>query len=390
MRILMVHNYYQQRGGEDESTDQEISLLRKSGHEVRLYSRHNDEIKSFSPLRKAALFFEPTWSPRAFKEIRRVIQEFRPDVVHVQNFFPLISPSVFYACGSFGVPVVYTLRDYRLLCSTGWLYRNGTVCEECLHRSIWRGTLHGCYRDSLPQSAAVSLMLSVHRSLGTWRRNVSLFIALTEFSKQKFIEGGLPGDKIAVRPNFLEDDPGPGGDERQGALFVGRLSHEKGVEFLLDAWENLPDISLKVVGDGPLRPWMKNFVKERRLQNVTMAGFMPLPDALREMQKASFLVMPSVWYETFGRTIIEAYACGTPVIASRLGAMADLVEDGRTGLLFEPGNADDFVEKIRQTAGNPDAVRKWGRQARSAFEAKYSAEAAAESLVQIYAAAMNG
>ncbi len=388
MRILVVHNYYQRRGGEDESTDQEVHLLRKYGHQVKLYSRHNDEIKSFSLPRKALLFLEPTWSSRSYQEIKRVIQEFRPDIVHFQNFFPLISPAAYYACAESRVPVVQTLRNYRLLCPSGLFFRDGKVCEECMGHSLWRSLFYGCYRNSRIQTAPVVLMLLTHRMLRTWLRKVDAYIALTEFSKQRFVEGGLPEDKIFVRPNFLSEDPGPGELKREFGVFVGRLSPEKGLKVLLEAWRGLPDVPLKIVGDGPLRPWIEEYIRQNGLDKVELVGFVSSDVVLEYLKRALFLVVPSVWYETFGRTIIEAYATGTPVVASRLGAMVDLVEEGRTGLLFNPGNSEDLKAKIWYIIEHPDEARCWGQKARHVFEEKYSSHSAYVSLIEIYRKAL--
>jgi len=384
MRILMIHNYYQQWGGEDESTEQELQLLQRHGHEVRLYFRHNDEIKTFSSLRKGLLFFEPTWSLRSYREAKHVIREFKPEIVHFQNFFPLVSPSAYYACVESDAPIVQTLHNYRLLCPIGWFVRNGEVCEMCLTHSLWRGVLYGCYHGSRIQTASIALMLTTHRLLKTWLRKVDVYIALTEFSRRKFIEGGFPKSKIFVRPNFLDKDPGLGGPIREYALFVGRLSPEKGLVTLLEAWLNLPHVPLKIVGDGPLRPRIEDYIGQNELGQIELVGFVPLQRVLQYLQKALFLVMPSVWYETFGRTIIEAYATGTPVIASRLGAMADLVEDGKTGLLFNPGEPDDLTAKVQYALEHPEEMARWGREARYVFEQRYSSESAYKSLMEIY------
>lgn len=287
MRILMIHNYFQRRGGEDESNDQEIQLLKSYNHEVKLYSRHNDEIKDFSAPRKSLLFFEPTWSQKSYREIKRSIQEFKPEIVHFQNFFPLISPSAYYACAEMGVPIVQTLRDYRLLCPIGWFYRNGTVCEECLDHSLWRSISYGCYRDSSTQTASIALMLSAHRALKTWDK-INTFVALTEFSRQKFVEGGLPEHKILVRPNFLATDPGFAEIGREYALFVGRLSPEKGIVNLLKAWRNLPDVPLKILGDGPLRSWVEEYVQKHNLKQVEVVGFVPSKGVLEYQKKLAF------------------------------------------------------------------------------------------------------
>lgn len=384
MRILMVHNYFQHWGGEDESTEQEVRLLEGYGHDVQLYSRHSDEIKSFSLLRKGLLFFEPTWSLRSYREIKRVIREFKPEIAHFQNIVPLVSPAAYYACADSGVPVVQVLHDYRLLCPTGWLFRDGEVCEACLEHSLCRGILYGCYHRSRIQTASIVLMLAIHRLLKTWLRKVEAYVALTEFSRRKFIEGGLPESKVVVRPNFLDKAVALGEPIREYVVFVGRLSREKGLATLLEAWRNLPDVPLKVVGDGPLRPWIERYIRQNGLNQVELVGFVPGEVVLEYLKRAFFLVMPSVWYEALPRTIIEAYATGTPVIASRLGAMVDLVEEERTGLLFNPGDPGDLSARVQYALERPGQMARWGREAHHVFEQKYSSASAHKSLMEIY------
>lgn len=384
MRILQVHNPYQFHGGEDVVAKDELALLQQRGHEVQSYQRHNEEIRRWSVARKALLFLSTAWDRQSYREIRQQIRIFRPDVVHVHNFLPLVSPAVFFACAAEKTPAVLTLHNYRLLCPGALLLRDGKICEACVGTLPWRAVLYGCYRHSRVQSAAVSRMLTLHRLLGTWQHRVAAYVALTEFSRGKFIAGGLPAEKIHVRPNFLLHDPGPGAGERRGALFVGRLSPEKGIEPLLKAWRMLPEVPLTLAGDGPLLPWTRSFIRKHRMPHVNCLGQATLPVILEKMKQSLFLVMPSIWYETFGRTIIEAYATATPVLASRLGAMEELIQPGKTGLLFQPDNSDDLAAKVREALGQRDQLSEWGAAARDAFEKKYSAETAHTSAIKIY------
>lgn len=384
MRILMVHNYYQQRGGEDESTDQELRLLSRFGHDVQLFSRHNDEINTYSFAQKTLLYFEPSWSFFSYKQILQEIHQFRPDIVHVQNFFALLSPAVFFACTRNNIPVVFTLRDYRLLCPIGWFFRDGKICEDCLSGSLWNGIYHKCYHQSAFQTSSIALLLKSHRIFGTWHKKINMFIALTEFSRMKFIEGGLPSDKIVVRPNFLEQDPGIEDNTQSYFIFIGRLSIEKGLDVLLNAWKLLPSIPLKIIGDGPLRGWIDEFIVINQLDNVEVLGFQRMEDVLTHLKDASCLLMPSKWYETFGRTIIEAYATSTPVISSKLGAMEDIVKDHETGLFFTPGDSHDLVEKVNYAKNHPLELKRWGRNARIEYESNYSDSIAYNRILEIY------
>jgi glycosyltransferase involved in cell wall biosynthesis len=390
IRILMVHNYYQQRGGEDESVEQDIQLLREHGHEVDCYTKHNDEIDRYSLLQKSSLLFSTTWSGQAYREIEERIRLFQPDVIHSQNFFPLISPSMYDAAKKFHIPVVQTLRNYRLMCCNGLFFRDGKMCELCLNRIPLAGVRYGCYRDSRIQSLAVALMIAHHRLSKTWQNKVSRFITLGNFAKGKFIEGGLPAEKISIRPNFLQNAPEYTGIKREGfALFIGRLSAEKGIQTLLKAWKLLLDIPLVLVGDGPMKGWVEDFVRNENLSNVLLAGRLDQAGVFDYLHRAEMLIVPSEWYETFGRVVMEAFASGTPVIASRIGALQDLVAHEETGLLFQPGDSRDLAAKVRQMSGDKSLREILSQRARVLFKEQYSSDRAYTLLMEIYAQAIN-
>jgi glycosyltransferase involved in cell wall biosynthesis len=374
LRVLVIHNAYQHRGGEDSVVADEIALLRARGHAVETYARSNDEIAGMSRL---ALAGQTLWSRRTTRDLAGAIGHFRPDVIHVHNTFPLVSPSLYWGAERAGVPVVQTLHNFRLLCPQAMLLREGRVCEDCLGRLPWRGVLRACYRDSVAQSAALTGMLSLHRALGTWQHKVARYIALNEFCRRKFIEGGLPGERIAVKPNFV-DLPAPEDRPRGGALFVGRLSSEKGIRVLADAAEQVPELDISVIGRGPEEGLLQG------LPSVRCHGFRDAHGVRIAMAQAAFLVMPSIWYENFPRTLVEAFAAGLPVVASRLGALADLVRDGETGLLFEPGDAADLAAKLRWAAVHPAETARMGRMARAEYEANYTADLNYQQLLTIY------
>lgn len=381
MKVLLCHNYYQQRGGEDESFEAEARALEEFGHEVVRYTRHNDAIDGMGRVEVAA---NTLWSKQTYAELRRLVRRERPAVMHCTNTFPLISPAAYSAARAEGVPVVQSLRNYRLLCPGALFLRDGKVCEDCLGKSVpWPGVRHGCYRDSRAASTVVASLTTLHRGLGTWRRDVTLYFTLTEFARRKFVEGGLPADRIVVKPNCVNPDPGPGTGRGGYAVFAGRLSPEKGIDTLLAAWQQLKrPVPLKVVGDGPLADRVKAAAAAN--PNVEYLGRRPLRELLDVIGEAACLVMPSVWYETFGRTIIEAYAKGTPAIASRLGAMAELVDEGRTGLLFAAGDAADLAAAVDRLMVDPARMRL---AARREFEDKYTAASNYQQLMAIYARA---
>lgn len=378
MRVLIAHNAYQQKGGEDSVVATESALLSSRGVEVAHYSRHNDDIAGMS---RVGLAGQTLWSPRTETDIAKWVADFRPDVIHAHNTFPLISPSLYVAAHRAGVPVVQTLHNFRLFCPQAMLLRDGKVCEDCLGKVPWRGVMRGCYRGSKAQSAVIGGMQVVHRALGTYRNKVTRYIALNEFCRNKFIEGGLPAERIVVKPNFV-DIPASAAEARKGALFVGRLSAEKGITVLAGAMDKLPSCLLNVIGSGP-----EEVVLNSRA-NIRSLGFLPRDQIFSHMQKAAYLLMPSIWYENFPLTLVEAFASGLPVIASRIGAMAELIEDGKTGLLFDPGSPDDLAKKIMWAEAYPKDMLEMGRNARREYEAKYTSEQNFGLLMGIYAAAI--
>lgn len=374
MKILVAHNAYQQRGGEDVVVEAEIELLRNHGHEVLEYHRHNDEMPGIGRVRAAA---DALWSRRTVQQVGDLLRAHRPDVVHVHNTFPLISPSLHWAAATAGVPVVQTLHNFRLMCPQGMMMREGRVCEDCLGHVPLPAIRHACYQGKRPQTAVTVSMLMLHRAMGTWQHKVQRYIALNTFSRLKFIEGGLPAERISIKPNFV-DLPAPAEGPRAGLLFVGRLSPEKGLTTLVEAARQLAPCSVRVVGSGP------DAERLAGIAAITAVGALDAEQVASEMSRASALLIPSVCYEQFPRTLVEAMACGLPVLASRLGALAELVEDGVTGILGEPGDAADWAVKMQWALDHPARMAEMGRNARALYECRYSAAVNHEQLMGIY------
>lgn len=390
MKIVIAHNEYQQPGGEDVVARQEHQLLERAGHEVIRYVRTNWEVSSYSGIRQLALVPKAVWSADSRKDFARLLQTEKPDLVHVHNTFVVISPSIFSVCREVGVPVVYTLHNYRLLCPGGTFFRNGRICEECVEHSLLRSVQHGCYRNSRTATATVATMLAVHRILGTWERDVSCLITLTQFARNKFLQQGLPAGKLCVKPNFVYPDPMPRAGDGNYVLFAGRLTPEKRISTVLMAFKLLRDrIPLMVVGGGPERAQLEKEAASYGLTNLVFRGQLSREQTLEAMHGARFQIFSSEWYETFGMIIAESFACGNPVLCSRLGAMQEIVDDGRTGLHFNPGDPEDLAEKIDRAWNDAALVRELGRQARLEFEAKYTAEINYPMLMDIYQRAIS-
>ncbi len=378
MRVLVVHNTYQQRGGEDTVVEAETALLQAHGHEVRLYGRHNDEVRTQGRLQTAA---EALWSTRTTREVGELLRQWQPDVVHSHNTFPLISPALHWAARRAGIPVVQTLHNFRLLCVQGLMLRNERPCTRCVSRTPLAGVVHGCYRGSRAQSAVAAASLMLHRGLGTWSRCVDRFVALTPFCRDQMVAGGIDPARIVVEPNFV-DLPEPPVLARSGLLFAGRLSHEKGVAVLSQALSTLPASSLRVAGSGPQRELLDGHPA------CTMLGSLQPASLAHEMARAAALVLPSIWFEGFPRVLVEAYASGLPVIASRLGSLADLVEHGVTGLLVEPGRPAAWAEAMQWALANPKRMAEMGRAARIRYDAHYTPQRALARRLQLYEAVL--
>jgi glycosyltransferase involved in cell wall biosynthesis len=386
MKILLCHSYYIQRGGEDRSFEEERELLVAAGHDVIEYVRNNDELQDMGAMATAS---KTLWNRRAAADMAELVRHERPEVVHCTNTFPLISPAVCHVAHRGGAAVVYALRNYRLLCASPYLMRDSRPCEDCLGRAIpWPAIAHRCYRDSAVASAAVAAMQVLHRTLGTWRRKVDAFFTLTEFARQKFVQAGFAPESVHVKHNSVQPDPGRGDGAGGYVAFAGRLSPEKGLTTLLEAWRQdatLPP--LKIVGDGPL--YSQAQVAAASDSRIEALGRLSEPEVHRIFGRAMAVVVPSLWYETFGRTVAEAFAGGTPVIASRLGALAELVEHGRTGWHFAAGNAADLAAAVRGVAHLPGgAMAGFRARARTEYEQRFTPQRNYARLMEIYEIAL--
>jgi len=380
MKIILAHNHYQQLGGEDNIFEQESKILQMNGHTVFQFTVHNDDIKTMSSLDIAR---KTIWNAQTYSLIKQLILKEKPDVIHFHNTFPLISPSVYYAAQEYHLPVVQTLHNYRLLCLNAQLLRNGNICEKCVNRAIpFPGIFYRCYRGSLSASSVVAAMLVYHRFRNTYLSKVNKFIASSHFSREVFIRSGLPGSKIVVKPNFLSFDPGHS-VHHQGeyALFVGRLSKEKGGQVLLQAWEEVGNrIPLLIVGTGP----EEHSLKSQSNGCIRFLGKLPQAQVLDTMRRAKFLIMPAIWYEIQPLTLVEAYACGIPIIGSRLGSLKEQIIDNETGLHVVPGDPIDLAHKVVWLNEHPTECEKMGVSARAKFEKDYSSSVHYEQIMNIY------
>lgn len=378
LRILIVQNHYVGFAGDDVVVANESSLLSAKGHEVSLWSVHNKDLTTLRSHIDTALSL--TYSQQSKAGLSRHIAEFRPDVMHCHNLFPQITVSAYDAAAEAGIPIVQTLHDFRSVCCiNGFLFRNGRICELCVAGSPYWGAWHRCYRNSWLGSFVTAHALDRQRRAGTLQQRVECFIALSESSRHQFIAAGLPEERIVVKPNFMSDPGTPPACSRHGALFVGRLSPEKGLQTLVKAWEGI-DFPLRILGGGPLRL----DISADSSRWISVLGHRPHTEVGPAMRQAQFLVMPSEYIEGFPMVIVEAFANGLPVIASRLGTMADVIEDGVTGLHFTVGDPDDLAAKVAWAITHCDRMAEMGSAARRVYEKRFSEEPNYHALLTIY------
>src|SRR5208282_3890900 len=390
MNILIIHNSYQQPGGEDVVVAQETGLLERNGHRVNIYKRSNDEIDDLSFGQRLGLITRIISAGDSKLDVRGLLRDLKPDIVHVHNTFAMVSPSVYEACQEEDVPVIQTLHNYRLLCPAATFHRDAGPCEECVTHSLLRSVRYACYRDSRLMSGAIALMLQRHRSRQTWNRRIDAYIAISSFVRDKFVQAGLPAGKISVKPNFVDPDPGERSHPGDYALFLGRLSREKGLLTLLEAWERLPsEVPLVIAGDGPMRHRLEAEVAKKGLQCVHFVGQLRRDEGYDAMKKASFMVVPSIWYEPFGLVVAEAFACGTPVLGAFVGAIQEMLDDHVTGLHFAPGDPDELAEKVAWAWGHLPEMAAMGKAARRVYQDRYTANANYQLLMNVYAAAID-
>lgn len=382
MKIVFCHNYYWYRGGEDVSFESDVELLRRKGHEVVLFTRNNHDLRDSHKIGNAVRVL---WNRRTYREMLQVLKAERPDLLHCNNLFPQISVSVYQAARQAGVPVVQGLRNYRSFCVNSFFYRDSKPCTQCLGSvTAWRGVLHKCYRDSYSASAVVSSMQLWHRILRIQQRSVSAFFTPTSFARQIHLQGGFSPESILVRSNFVEPDLGFSHQQRSAAIFVGRLSQEKGISTIVQAWQQAAiQLPLWIVGKGPEESSLRTLANGNPM--IQFLGQLDQQSVLERLGSARFLIMSSQWYETFGRTMAEAFSRGTPVIATKLGTMPELVRENYNGFLYRPGDASDLARLVLQFQSLPDDQEHLLRvAARETFQTHFHSEMSYLQLLKVY------
>lgn len=385
MRIGIFHNRYLQRGGEDVASDAEAALLAKAGHEVHRFTVDNRDAIEGSRLGPVRTALGAHWNPETPRQVDAFLDAHPVDVAHVHNFFPVLSPSLHWALARRSVPVVQTLHNYRLLCANGMLLREGRPCEECVTRGPWNALRHGCYRGSRAQTAVWARATAHHRRRGTWEDAVSLFTTPSEFARRKLLQAGLAPERVVVKPNPVAD-PGAPTPPGEGAVYVGRLSHEKGVDLLLEAWRAQGGAPLCIVGGGPEEARLR--AQGAGIPGVRFLGEQEHARALAAIAAAAFVVVPSRWYEIFPMAALEALACGRAVVVPKDTALAEIVEAGRTGVHFAFGDAADLARACRELLLAAPFTRALGEEARASYEDLYADGPALARLEAVYEAVL--
>lgn len=381
MKILVLHNRYNLRGGEESVFEAECGLLERNGVEVRRLEFTNAGFAT--GWRRILAPLVSVFNPVSFLKVKRVLREFHPDILHIHNLFSNATPAVIWAAKSERVPVVMTLHNFRLLCPSATLLHEGRIFESSLKAFFpWKAVLMGVYRGSRVQTFALGANLVLHRLVGTWSR-VDRFIVLSRFAQEKFTSSrlGFLGSRFMVKPNFVAAGPMPDSSAGERFLFVGRLSPEKGVHVLLEAIKGTA-IPLDIVGDGPLRGEVESATADN--PNLRYLGPRSRDEVDAAMQNAKALLFPSIWYEGMPMVILESFSMGIPVIASRLGTMGELIQDGVNGLLFEPGNPNSLRAVVERLRDDPKARQNMSAGARSSWETHYAPETNFVLLREIY------
>ena len=387
MKILMLHNRYKIPGGEDVCTHMQVDALRSNGHYVELVEESNEHVDVLGMGRTAV---RTIWSQESFSRVEQLLAEKEYDVMHVQNFFPLLSPSVYYAAQRHGVPVIQALHNFRLLCPEGTLYRDGRVCMDCVGRNVaWPGIKHACYRGSRAGSSVVAAMSSTHRLVGTWKNRVDLYVTPSQYAMDAYVQAGWDPKMISVIPNFVDPDPGLGSGSGGYALYVGRLARAKGIETLLAAWQQLGlNHPLKIAGDGDLRAVVERAAEEH--PSITYLGPVSHQRASELMGEAMFVIVPTVGTETFGLVVAEALATGTPALVSDTAALAELIDEGGNGLLLRPGDSQHLADSVDWMFTHPEQLAAMRQSARATFLSRFTRDRASELWMVAYRSVIDG
>jgi len=384
MNILLAHNFYKFFAGEDSIALREKKLLKQKGNNVFFYTRDNNETDNYSLFQKVKFFQESIYSLTTNNAIKQIVDDFKPDVAYTHNVFPLISPSIFHSLHSNSIPCVQNIQDFRWLCPNGIFYINDKICEKCKKGAFWNAVRHKCLRDSFLLTGLYATTICTNRSAGVLNK-IDAFLCTTEFNKEKLIEAGIEEKRLFIKPNFLDiTNIEPSFGNGNHIIFLGRLSPEKGLWTLVKAFKKIKNLKLRIVGTGPLEQALRDYIQEQQIKNIVIDGFKQGNEKNNILRDSLFMVFPSEWYEHFPIVLLEAFAFGKPVVASNIGNMPLIVENGKSGLHFKAGSVDDLVDKIKTLTQNPSEITRMGQYARKKIETSYTPDVNYEILKSIF------
>jgi glycosyltransferase involved in cell wall biosynthesis len=386
MKILLVHNFYQHRGGEEVSVELLSKILTDNGHKIIPFYYDSNDIRKFNFVDKFLIPFRLLYSKTTKNKVEQLIFKEKPDIAHIHNLFPLITPWILYTLKKYNIPVVMTLHNYRLLCLNGLFLKNdGEICESCKNGNFVCGILNKCYHNSYFQSTGVAMPLWFHRKMWTFVKNIDVFIAPSKFLRQKYIASAFPQENIITIPHFIDLENYKTDIQFDNyAIFIGRLSQEKGVLTIVKAFKDIAGIKLKILGEGPFKKELQNFVTNNKIDNIEFLGFVNGKEKVDLLKKAMFLIFPSECYENMPYTILESFACGVPVVASKIGGVVELVEEGITGFLFEAKNVSDLKGKIIKLVSDKELLLRMRNNVRKVAEEKYCKEVGYRNIISVY------
>ena len=395
MKILVVHNRYRSSApsGENRVVDTERDALTARGHEVIRFERDSDEIEQWPALRKTALPARVVWSQEDYRDLRGAISAHHPDVVHMHNTFPLLSPAVLYACRASRTPVVITLHNYRLICASGNFFRHGAICRDCATGPAIQAVIHGCYKNSRLATATVVLANTAHRQ--AWRTMVSAYMFISTSQRDLLTGLDLAPERVFIRHNLIPAQPNPPAVHPRPrpapptVIYAGRLDEAKGIRLLMDAWDRYlsspghhPALTLTITGTGTLQPEVAAWAATR--PSVTLTGHADPPTCATLMAGARAVILPSAWAEPFGLVAVEAMALGVPPIAAAHGAFTELITPGVDGILFPPGDPCALATTITDIDTNPRRYHGYGNQARDTYAKRFNPDRNIDQLLDIY------
>jgi len=383
MKILIIHNYYQNPGGEEIVVKREKELLEKNGHQVILYTKSNNELKKIKNWPR--ILKNLKFNKKVYSDLRKLIKKEKPNLAHIHNTFFIISPSAYLACKHENLPIVQTLHNFRFLCPNATLSNKKGICESCIKQKNFKPALKNkCYHNSLIYTSLIIKILKFLKKQVLDKKLINQFIVLSNFQKNIFIKAGFDKNKLNLKPNFVEN-LSPNYKKQNYAVYLGRIDKGKGLRNLIKIWQKI-NFPLKIIGTGELFEKLK---KQNKNKNIKFLGYIENKKAIEILKKANFSILPSAWYEACPNLIIESYASATPIIGSNIGSIAEYIKNNKTGILINLKNENQTIKTINSIIADKKSLRKFSKNARKQYEKLFIPEKNYKTLIKIYKSAKN-